>query len=131
VRRASERPFWRETYVAVPLEGITLEGYVDLVYRDDDGLVVVDYKTDAVQGVELDERLGHYRVQAAAYALAVGDATGEPVVRCVLCLLDPDGAREVVVEGEDLAAGIAEVRRLASTERDHPSPLPEPTLIDA
>ena len=40
--------YWRETYVAVPLDGITLEGYVDLVYRDDDGLVVVDYKTDAV-----------------------------------------------------------------------------------
>ena len=26
--------FWRETYVAVPLEGMTLEGYVDLVYRE-------------------------------------------------------------------------------------------------
>ena len=24
-----------------------LEGYIDLLYRDDDGLVVVDYKTDA------------------------------------------------------------------------------------
>src|SRR5262249_46066445 len=52
VQRASTRPFWRETYVAVPLDDITLEGYVDLVYRDDDGLVVVDYKTDAVQGAE-------------------------------------------------------------------------------
>ena len=26
--------FWRETYVAVPVDGITLEGYVDLVFRD-------------------------------------------------------------------------------------------------
>ena len=25
-----------------------LEGYIDLLYRDDDGLVIVDYKTDAV-----------------------------------------------------------------------------------
>jgi ATP-dependent exoDNAse (exonuclease V) beta subunit len=131
VRRAAARPFWRETYVAVPLDGITLEGYVDLVFRDDDGLVVVDYKTDAVPGDELDARLAHYRVQAAAYALAVAEATGEPVVRCVLSLLDPDGAREVVVEGDDLAAGVAEVRRLAGTERDDPSPLPSPTLVDA
>jgi ATP-dependent helicase/nuclease subunit A len=131
VRRAAGRAFWRETYVAVPLDGITLEGYVDLVYRDDDGLVVVDYKTDAVRGIDLDERLAHYRVQAAAYALAVAEATGEPVVRCVLCLLDPDGAHDVVVEGDELAAGVAEVRRLAGTERDHPSPLPEATLIDA
>ncbi len=131
VCRAAGRPYWRETYVAVPLDGITLEGYVDLVYRDDDGLVVVDYKTDAVRGIDLDERLAHYRVQAAAYALAVAEATGEPVVRCVLCLLDPDGARDVVVEGDELAAGVAEVRRLAGAERDHPSPLPEATLIDA
>ena len=48
VRTAAARPHWRETYVAVPVEGMTLEGYVDLVYRDDAGLVVVDYKTDAV-----------------------------------------------------------------------------------
>src|SRR5262249_11319473 len=48
VARAAARPHWRETYVAVPFDGITLEGYVDLVFRDDDGLVIVDYKTDAV-----------------------------------------------------------------------------------
>jgi ATP-dependent helicase/nuclease subunit A len=133
VQRAVKHPFWRETYVAVPLGGITLEGYVDLVYRDDDGLVVVDYKTDAVQGDVLDARVAHYRVQGAAYALAVAEATGEPVVRCVLCVLAPlpEGAREVVIEGDDLAAAIAEVRRLAAAERDAPSPLPAPTLVDA
>ncbi len=48
VRAASARPFWRETYVAVPVGGLTLEGYVDLVYRAEHGLVVVDYKTDAI-----------------------------------------------------------------------------------
>ena len=85
------RPYWRETYVAVPFEGITLEGYVDLVFRDDDGLVVVDYKTDAVDAATRAERVAHYRIQAAAYALAVAEATGEPVVRGVLCFLDPDG----------------------------------------
>jgi ATP-dependent exoDNAse (exonuclease V) beta subunit len=136
VRRAQSRQFWRETYVAVPLDGITLEGYVDLVYRDDDGLVVVDYKTDAWRteigsGDELNARLAHYRVQAAAYALAVADATGEAVTRCVLCFLAPDGAREVEVAGAELGAGIAEVRALAGAERDDPQPLPRPTLVDA
>jgi ATP-dependent helicase/nuclease subunit A len=116
--------------VAVPLDGIILEGYVDLVFRDDDGLVVVDYKTDAVQGAELDARLAHYRVQAAAYALAVAAATGERVARCVLCLLAPQGAREVVVEGSELDAGIADARRLAEAERVDPLP-PQPALIDA
>jgi ATP-dependent exoDNAse (exonuclease V) beta subunit len=131
VQRAAARPFWRETYVAVPLDGITLEGYIDLAFRDDDGLVVVDYKTDAVRGDELEARLAHYRVQAAAYALAVADATGDPVVRCVLCLLDPAGAHEEVIDGIALATGIDEVRRLADAERATPSPLPAPTLVDA
>ncbi len=68
----------------MPLEGITLEGYVDLVFRDDDGLVVVDYKTDAVDPATRAERVVGYRIQAAAYALAIGEATGEAVVarRC-------------------------------------------------
>ncbi len=131
VRRAAARSFWRETYVAVPLDGITLEGYIDLVFRDDDGLVVVDYKTDAVRGDELEARLGHYRVQAAAYAHGVAEATGSRVVRCVLCLLDPAGAHEEIIDGAELAAGIEAVLQLASEERAAPSPLPAPTLVDA
>ena len=105
VVRASTRSRWRELYVAVPIDGITLEGYVDLLYRDDDGLVVVDYKTDTVRDLAtLEARLVQYRVQTAAYAVAVEEVTGEPVVRCVLCFLDPEGARDVVMEGEELAA---------------------------
>lgn len=41
VRRASARPHWREVYVGVPSGEGVLAGYVDLLYRDDDGLVVV------------------------------------------------------------------------------------------
>ena len=83
----------------MPFDGITLEGYVDLVFRDDDGLVVVDYKTDAVDAETRAERVAHYRIQAAAYALAVAEATGEPVVRGVLCFLDPAGATRGRVRG--------------------------------
>ena len=121
VARAAARPFWRETYVAVPFDGITLEGYVDLVFRDDDGLVVVDYKTDSVDAPTRAERVTHYRIQAAAYALAVAEATGEPVVRAVLCFLDPAGATEVEFSGDDLAGAVAEVRMLVAAERDDPS----------
>src|SRR6185295_15905254 len=81
VMQACASQFWREAYVAVPVEGLTLEGYVDLVYRDTDAadaLVVVDYKTDAIGGdADLAARLAHYRVQGAAYAIAVAAAAGE------------------------------------------------------
>jgi hypothetical protein len=131
VRRAAERPHWRETYVAVPFDGITLEGYVDLVFRDDDGLVVVDYKTDSVDAQTRADRIRHYRIQAAAYALAVAEATGESVVRGVLCFLDPAGATEVVFAGPDLDAAAAEVRALLAAERDDPSRPPPLVPADA
>ena len=115
----------------MPFEGITLEGYVDLVFRDDDGLVVVDYKTDAVDDQTRADRTTHYRIQAAAYALAVAEATGEPVVRGVLCFLDPAGAIEVEFAGADLEAAVAEVRALLDAERDDPSRPPPRVPSDA
>ena len=54
----------------------------------DGGLVVVDYKTDAIEtDAMLASRLAHYRIQAAAYAIAVAAATGERVDRCVFVFL--------------------------------------------
>ena len=54
----------------------------------------------------LADRLAHYRVQGAAYAIAVATATGERVDRCVFVFLSPDGVREVAIEGDELAAAI-------------------------
>ena len=124
VVRAATRPHWRETYVAVPFDGLMLEGYVDLVYRDEEGLVVVDYKTDTVDAGARARRVVQYRIQAAAYALAIAEATGERVARGVLCFLEPGGGTEVEIAGADLAAAVAEVRTLLAAERDDPSPPP-------
>src|SRR5262249_45602204 len=108
VREAVASQFWRETYVASPVGEHTLEGYVDLIYRAPDGLVVVDYKTDAVEDDDLDAALVRYRLQGASYALAVAQGRGVPVVRCVFLFLHRDGARERVVN--DLGAAVASVR---------------------
>ena len=102
---ATER--WRETFVAVPVDGVTVEGYIDLLFRTEDGLVVVDYKT-APGPADLAQRTVAYRLQAATYALAVESSTDEHVVRVVLCYLTPQGAFEQEVT--DLAAAIAEAR---------------------
>jgi ATP-dependent exoDNAse (exonuclease V) beta subunit len=131
IQRASTRDRWRETYIAIPLDGLTLEGYVDLVYRDDDGLVVVDYKTDVVENADdVAAMLARYQLQVAAYALAVGAATGENVARAVLLFLRPDGAREVVIEGDGLLRAMEDARSRTAAERDNPSPLPPATLVD-
>ena len=53
-QRAVARPHWRETYVGTVVGDRVVEGIVDLLYRDEDGLVIVDYKTDAVPVAALD-----------------------------------------------------------------------------
>ena len=109
VREAVAHGFRREMYVAAPVDGITLEGYVDLVYRRPDGLVVVDYKTDAwSDDADLDTKVTRYRLQGASYAVALEQATGEPVAECVFVFLGGDEARELAVS--DLAEAMREVR---------------------
>ena len=84
--------------MGVPFGDTVLEGYVDLLYRRDDGLVVVDHKTDRVaDDLELAGKLAAYRLQLAAYALAVERATGETVVEARLVFCAPAGARDEAV----------------------------------
>jgi ATP-dependent helicase/nuclease subunit A len=108
IQRAAVRPCWRETYVGTPVGDQILEGIVDLLYRDDDGLVIVDYKTDAVPVAALPSRVDFYRPQLAVYASAVEAAVGEPVARCVLLFLSPTGSYAATVP--DLAEAVARVR---------------------
>ncbi|MFP4513281.1 MAG: UvrD-helicase domain-containing protein [Acidimicrobiales bacterium] len=100
----------REIYVAAPVGEVVLEGYIDLLAETDDGLVIVDYKTDTVRTeAEVDEKLAAYELQGAAYAVALEAATGLSVVGCRFVFCRPDGAIERSVT--DLGAAKARVRR--------------------
>lgn len=68
-------------------------GVIDLVYRDpaDGALVVVDFKTDRIEGrPALDERTAHHRPQALAYGRAVAPLELGPALRVELWFLDAD-----------------------------------------
>jgi ATP-dependent helicase/nuclease subunit A len=96
IQAAASRPHWSETYVGTTLDdGTVLEGFIDLVYRDDDGsLVVVDYKTDSVTATSSSARIDTYKPQMATYLHMLGEASGEPVERAVLLFLSPTVAIE-------------------------------------
>jgi ATP-dependent helicase/nuclease subunit A len=103
---------WREVPVATEIDGVLLEGFVDLLLERPDGdLVVVDWKTDQVPAdADLDAALARYSVQGAAYALALEAVLGRRVARCSFVFARaPGGAIEADVD--DLAARIAAVRR--------------------
>ena len=107
-KAAARAEHWRELWVAAPVGDRLIEGYVDLLYRDSDGLVVVDWKTDQVEGDnDLAAKLARYRLQGASYAAAVEAATDEPVSRMVFVFLSEGDALEADLV--DLRAAIAEV----------------------
>jgi ATP-dependent helicase/nuclease subunit A len=113
--RAGRRQ-WREVPVVAPVGDRLVEGYVDLLYEDAEGrLVVVDWKTDRARTeAEVDGAVERYRLQGAGYAVAVEQATGRPVDRVtfVFCRTGGEPAVEREVGGADLAAAVAEARRL-------------------
>ncbi len=81
VRRAAAREHWRESYIGtLQPDGTVLEGFVDLIYREDDGtLIIVDYKTDAVPAAALDSRVAYYAPQLQAYTDMLPNS-GRPVL---------------------------------------------------
>ena len=101
---------WRELFVAAPVGDRVLEGYVDLLVRTADGLVIVDYKTDQWSGpVQTAERVGRYRLQLAAYGAALSATLGEPIVGGILVRCVADGSAEQI-DITGWADAIAEVR---------------------
>lgn len=99
VRTASSHEHWCETFVATTEDDDTvLEGFMDLVYREPDGsLVVVDYKTDSVPHAALPARAAYYAPQIHAYQRALGAATGA-AVRGILLFVRTDGSPAVRVD---------------------------------
>ena len=72
-----------------------VRGVIDLVFREGDGWVVVDYKTDDRPGASLDDLVEHYTPQVRAYAEAWARLTGEPVREAGLLFVN-SGAYRVI-----------------------------------
>ena len=84
-----------------------VEGFIDLVFETEEGLVVVDYKTDGGETPEeIAVSMGRYRLQGGTYALALERATARTVSKVVFLFLHTGS--EVVME--DLPGAMKEVQ---------------------
>jgi len=115
VRRAvSSGRYYREVFVSAPVEGILVEGFIDLLFEEDDGLVIVDYKTDSLRNEEeIQKSMASYRLQGGAYALALQRSSGKSVKQAVFLFLQPE--KEVAIE--DLEGAIVDVGRMVVGSR--------------
>ena len=112
VRRAvASGRYYREVFVSAPVEGVLIEGFIDLLFEADEGLVIVDYKTDALTSLEeIQQSMASYRLQGGAYALALQNSSGRLVKEVVFLFLQPQQA--VVVE--DLDGAMADAAAAAA-----------------
>jgi ATP-dependent exoDNAse (exonuclease V) beta subunit len=90
VRRAAVRQHWKESFIGrINDDGTVLEGFIDLMYREDDGsTVIVDYKTDDIPDAAVGVRAEYYRPQIKAY-LSCAQAAGLTDPVGVLLFLHP------------------------------------------
>jgi ATP-dependent exoDNAse (exonuclease V) beta subunit len=120
IELAKSFPHHRELYVAMPAGGGTVEGFIDLCIETPDGLIVVDYKTDQLDGPgAVEAKVATYRLQAATYAVALEHITEQKVAACRFLFLTSDGAieRDII----DLDEAMAEVRSLLSVTGPGPA----------
>lgn len=61
-------------------EIILLQGVIDCLLVEKDGLVVIDYKTDRLSENQIEEAANRYKVQLELYARAAGSIAGAPVL---------------------------------------------------
>ena len=84
-----------------PDDRVLLQGVVDCCFFTDEGITVVDYKTDRVAAAQVPERAQRYRGQMLAYARALRRIFGRPVRRCVLWFLHTGTPYEIALEQEE------------------------------
>ena len=85
----SEAPFYINTKNNSPFNGVgdsIISGTIDLVFKEGDGWVIVDFKTDTVRDErQLDEFVVYYTPQLEMYRKAWESVVGEPVHEMGLC----------------------------------------------
>jgi CRISPR/Cas system-associated exonuclease Cas4 (RecB family) len=79
----------------VAVENLVVTGQVDLWFEEGGELIIVDYKTDAVSGVEAHRRAQEYALQLRLYAMAIEQVAGRPPSRAWLYFLRPNTSVEV------------------------------------
>lgn len=102
--------WWREVPVAAPLGRGIVEGFIDLLFQEEDGFVIVDYKTDALRSDgEVEKAMQRYRLQGGGYALALTEATGVLVKEVSFLFLNPNRVELI----EDLPGAVRQAKHAA------------------
>jgi ATP-dependent helicase/nuclease subunit A len=70
---------YADTDASMETETVLIQGVIDCLFEDEQGLVMVDYKTDSVYGKSMEELSERYRLQISLYARAVEHIRKRPL----------------------------------------------------
>ncbi len=121
-----------EVPLLLGIGGTVLRGSIDLlVEREGAPPLVVDYKTDRLDGAEPAERTAHYGVQRSIYALAVAEALGAEEVEVAYVFLErPDQPAVALLGPEEMAAARASLEQTIARIRQSDFPAAPPDRRD-
>jgi ATP-dependent exoDNAse (exonuclease V) beta subunit len=96
-----------EVPLLVEVADTVLRGSIDLLVEENGGPpLIVDYKTDKVEGAQIAELAGRYEIQQAIYALAVAEARGSDEVELAYVFLErPEEPAVALWRADEIAAG--------------------------
>lgn len=77
-------------------DSVSVHGIIDCYFEEEDGLVILDYKTDNLRGRRVDEIIAEYRLQLGTYKEAIERITKKNVKETYLYLFSV--GKEVMVD---------------------------------
>lgn len=87
-RIRSAKHVYRETPFVLKKDGQFIQGIIDLYFEDEQGWVLVDYKTDRITPVNIVAIASRYSVQIALYKEAIESIIGKPVIQAMIYFVD-------------------------------------------
>ncbi len=87
----------REAGLGKTDEKIIVQGIVDLILPTDNGLILVDFKTDRISSDQITERAGRYAGQIRYYALAAERILGQPISEAYLYFLHASQSHSMIL----------------------------------
>ncbi len=97
--------FQKEVPFAFKKNGVIFEGVIDLVFKEGDELVALDFKTDLVEPKGLGSKAEHYRPQVMVYADALRNIFNIPPKEVLLFFLHLMTTISVEIREADRAEG--------------------------
>ena len=115
----------REFDFLMAVDDLVIRGQVDLWFEDGAELVIVDYKTDAVNLAEAHRRAQDYALQLRLYAMAVEQFAGRAADRAYLCFLRPNVTVEIDLAPSLIESPVEIVREFQEAQNSLQFPLNE------